>query len=78
MIKNLFFVVLMIPILTTSVGCDKLRELSPSARISDEELIEKRASCFSNPQSSPTTVMQCENYERECKRRNKKYGRHLC
>ncbi len=56
-------------------GCDMFA--GPSANIPNSELRAKMKKCKANKMPSRTAVLACENYARECKRRNND-GKRIC
>jgi len=50
----------------------------PIEEISDDELQRKFGECAAMNDPAPAMIFACENYERECRRRNEKSGRYIC
>lgn len=72
-LHRLFASTLLGTVLLFTQGCER-----PIEQISDDELQRKFEECSNMNDPAPAMIFACENYQRECERRNKEKGRFIC
>ncbi len=74
-IFNRFRVLMITMLIFTFIGCDVDSKLS---NVSDRDMRMKIQECKTANSPAPAMIFACENYQRECKKRNDKAGYFVC